>query len=280
MDYFSFKDEFDASFANNAEISEKMGVDVIGIGLCRQKETYCPLRERSHFLLMLTLSGSAWIQEGKNRKRVFRNDWTILSPTQIHTYKSIEEWGFLYVKFTGNFIECIIHDFSFLKMDKLYFKQTDNSSELIFFKLAEIRNDLGLAAEIQRNALLLELLSNLHKNYASKGRNENPLMEAQKYIMRNLPEPISLDILARKANMSRSNFMKVFKERMGYTPINLINKLRIERAQELMQLYSSAKLSEIAEMSGFKDPYYFSRVFKKWTKMSPKDFRKHKINKA
>ncbi|OGV56756.1 MAG: hypothetical protein A2017_09835 [Lentisphaerae bacterium GWF2_44_16] len=275
MDYFAVKEEFNLKFTHTTEISERMGVKVFEIGFYLKKEIFCPPREREHFILMLTLDGSAWMQEGRKRKRLFRNDWTLLNPGQAHTYKSIGDWSFLYVKFEGKFIDYIIKDFSFFKRDNLYFRQTDNNSEQIFFRLAESRKNPGHTGEIQRNALLLELLSSLHRSYAAKGVSENPLHEAQKYIMENLDGHISLEMLAKKANMSLSHFVRVFKERMGYTPINLINKLRIERAQELIRQYSGVKVSEIGRMSGFKDPFYFSRVFRKWTKMSPEDFKKY-----
>jgi len=275
MDYFTLNEEFDMRFTPVPEVLEEMDVHVLGLGLSLKTMTHCPPRERDHFVLMMTLDGSAWMQEGKKRKRIFRNDWTLLMPNQIHTYESINEWSFMHVKFEGKFVDYIVKRFSFTQRDYLCFRQSENDSKKILLKLVENRKDLGLASEIHRNALLLELLCNLHSNYASKGRNENPIIEAEKYIRENLTKPIPIDILAQKTNMSLSNFMKIFKERLGYTPVNLINKLRIERAQELITLHSSAKLYEIAEMSGFNDPYYFSRVFKKWTQMSPADFRKY-----
>jgi AraC-like DNA-binding protein len=67
--------------------------------------------------------------------------------------------------------------------------------------------------------------------------------------------------LSAKANMSVPTFIRIFKQQMGDTPINLINKLRIDRAKEIIKNHSEElKVNEIAKMIGFSDPFYFSRV--------------------
>ena len=53
-----------------------------------------------------------------------------------------------------------------------------------------------------------------------------------------------------------------------------MQKLRIEKAKELLrQEPDDRKIYEIAALAGFKDPLYFSKVFSKWTGMSPEMFR-------
>ena len=65
-----------------------------------------------------------------------------------------------------------------------------------------------------------------------------------------------------------------FKKITGYTPIKFLNKLRIERAVSLLEIYSDTiTISEIAERVGFNDVSYFTKLFKKTVGVSPTDYR-------
>lgn len=59
---------------------------------------------------------------------------------------------------------------------------------------------------------------------------------------------------------------------MGQSPVDFINRKRIERAQFLL-LGEKAPLKETAEEVGFQDVYYFSRIFRKITGISPARYR-------
>jgi two-component system response regulator YesN len=63
----------------------------------------------------------------------------------------------------------------------------------------------------------------------------------------------------------------MFSRLMGIRPTDYLNKKRIEKSQMLL-LCSGKKLKEIALDVGFADPNYFSRVFKKYTGLSPQEY--------
>lgn len=85
-------------------------------------------------------------------------------------------------------------------------------------------------------------------------------------------EKISITHLATLCGISESYFRKLFLKSEGVSPSEYIKELRISRAKELVlsELYT---VSEISEMSGFKDECYFSRTFKKMTGVSPGKFK-------
>ena len=69
---------------------------------------------------------------------------------------------------------------------------------------------------------------------------------------------------------------KTFKTILGETPIRYVTKIRIRYSMAL--LYNSdLTIDEIAEQCGFQNANYFSKVFKKYTNMSPTDFRKQHL---
>lgn len=86
-------------------------------------------------------------------------------------------------------------------------------------------------------------------------------------------DDISVEELARRLSISRSTLSHRFSSEMGETMVQMKNRLRIRRAQELMA-DSSKQLKEVAFEVGLDDPAYFTRLFKKVAGISPSDYRR------
>ncbi|OOM10438.1 AraC family transcriptional regulator [Clostridium saccharobutylicum] len=94
-----------------------------------------------------------------------------------------------------------------------------------------------------------------------------------KYIENNYYEKIKLEELAKMANISTYHFVRSFKQITGRSPIDYINKLRINKAFSLLK-EGKFNVTEVALDCGFNDVNYFSRLFKKYNKMSPSEAKK------
>lgn len=94
------------------------------------------------------------------------------------------------------------------------------------------------------------------------------------YIHMHLNENLSIEGLARRASMSADHFTRQFKALTSQTPLDYINRQRIQNAQLLIHT-TSLSFSEIADQCGFKSNNYFCRIFRKYTKQSPKEYRNH-----
>ena len=82
----------------------------------------------------------------------------------------------------------------------------------------------------------------------------------------------NVESMAEYCKLSVGYFSHLFKKRIGSSPMKYLTELRIEKAKELIAT-NSMSLSNIAQMTGFNDPLYFSRVFKKTTGIPPKEFQ-------
>ena len=87
-----------------------------------------------------------------------------------------------------------------------------------------------------------------------------------------LSAPLSNTELAEVAHMHPTNFVRYFKAQIGATPKAYVQRLRMERAGELLRK-SSLYISEIAERLGYYDGMYFSKVFKKYHSLTPSEYR-------
>ena len=93
-----------------------------------------------------------------------------------------------------------------------------------------------------------------------------------RFIEENYRSRITLDDMAEKLHANRSYLSRLYKTRRGVNMFDDILKMRIEKAKEYMES-ADWKIYEVSEAVGFDDTGYFSRVFKKYTGMSPKEYK-------
>lgn len=89
----------------------------------------------------------------------------------------------------------------------------------------------------------------------------------------NIGGKISIGNFARSVNLTHNGFIAKFKKETGYRPAEYVAAVRIGRAKELL-MNTGMRVGEIAEACGFENMYYFSNSFKRYTGLSPSDFRK------
>lgn len=105
-------------------------------------------------------------------------------------------------------------------------------------------------------------------------QSESVVNRAKNYIQENYAKDISLDEVSREVNVSPYYFSKLFKSEAGVNFIDYLTGIRIDRARALLE-DPGIPIKEIGIEVGYVDPNYFSRIFKKQTQMSPREYREH-----
>jgi len=120
------------------------------------------------------------------------------------------------------------------------------------------------------NIELQESLSNV-KGYSTL-KPEGIANLIQEYIIKNYIEDINIDDIARHFGFNSSYLGRIYKEHIGESPSQSLVSLRLEKAKKLLK-YSEEDINVISRYIGYKNPYYFSRLFKKHTGLTPMEYR-------
>jgi len=144
--------------------------------------------------------------------------------------------------------------------------------------LAVTRTKLAPASQaicnLRATATLLELIqlaeAKLQGDQASLASRH--VLKARQYIQEHFPEITSLRQIAENVGVGHDHLRHLFKSISGKSLIRHLNEVRIDRAKVLLT-HSNLPMKQIATMCGFKDEYYFSAVFRKFTATAPGAYR-------
>ncbi len=104
-------------------------------------------------------------------------------------------------------------------------------------------------------------------------------VDLQNKLYENISNPdfsISDEILSMGFNLDY--FRRCFKEDFNMTPHDYLTNMRIDTAKKTLRNDALLSIETIAYMSGFNDSFYFSKIFKKHTGLTPRDYRKKHMN--
>ena len=100
-----------------------------------------------------------------------------------------------------------------------------------------------------------------------------PVKKTEETMKENISKRLTTDEIANRFQYSSSHYTAIFKKMTGMSPIDYFIRLKIHYACQLLT-QSDHKIKDIAEKTGYDDPYYFSRLFKQVMGKSPKDYRR------
>lgn len=97
------------------------------------------------------------------------------------------------------------------------------------------------------------------------------VMATKEYLENHYSDDISLEDMAAHVNISPQYFSKLIKKNTGFNFIDWLSMLRVKKAKELLT-NSNLTVKEVCFMVGYKDPNYFSRIFKKRIGITPSEY--------
>lgn len=207
----------------------------------------------------------------------------LLHPEEPHAYRSAEgEWRIHWISFNGHDVRRFLR---YIGMDRS--------------GLYRIRRPEAPAARIARSVNLLKS-GNPHKGIDGSGIVYSLLLDLMKYVDAEaevsrpahegrlkpaldlmeeaLDRVIPLEEMASAAGVTPQYFCELFRKVMRQRPGEYLNARRIERAKEILLKEPGARMADVARRSGFGNDSYFSRVFKNREGLSPREYRRIKLD--
>lgn len=139
-----------------------------------------------------------------------------------------------------------------------------------------MRNAFWLCANVQGVFRLLQeqIGQALRQLSEQKSQHEyRPILQAKQYIQQHYQEAVRLEDVSRAVGFNATYFSALFKKETGQNFMEYLTELRINKAKELL-CGDALSVQDVAELVGYRDLKYFSRLFKKTTGVSPSDYKK------
>ncbi|TDF95496.1 helix-turn-helix domain-containing protein [Paenibacillus piri] len=171
-----------------------------------------------------------------------------------------------------------INLFQMLELPHWIEVRDESKLERQFQELIELHGSNAVSAPLRIKSLLFDIISGyieqsaeeeLHLTVTTTNSKINSVLS---YIENHLAESMSVEELAKLVHFHPNYFMNYFKSMMGLSPIMYVNKKRLEKARRLLAT-TDMSISDIADGIGM-ELYYFSRLFRKQTGMSPSEYRR------
>lgn len=226
--------------------------------------------QRDIYLIHYVLSGSGTF----NTNPVNCEQGFLITPKSAEHYfpDPDNSWKLLWITSRDKNIEEIFADYNADKKSGIFnFSYTKTAEELTKFIKAN-HNKIFSASEILE--IFLSLINNRKKSLLSNDSNSENMYYnfALNYIKSNIFRPIKVGELTDILGVSQPYLYKVFINKSGISPKSTIDKLKVEKAKELL-IESSMRISDIAYSIGFSDSMTFSKFFKQKSGLSPSEFR-------
>ena len=226
------------------------------------------------------LEGEGWCEMQGNSWRIPPNHAILIPAGVPHYYGAVEEnpWTHYWIHFSGTRASYYTELLG-VTPEKPVFKLPRSSH--IMAGLESIYNlaNLPLVTKnmVATSGALADFLGHINlERFSNNTRTqlaEQRIEQTIEYMQQNLGQPCTVNDLARIACMSVTHYSNLFKRRQGCPPIDYFNRLKIQKACELLQS-TNLQIKQIAQSLGFDDPFYFSRAFRSLVGKSPRAYRK------
>lgn len=159
--------------------------------------------------------------------------------------------------------------------------QVENKEALIhnILELKKFNEQPAATAALKCQLLFFTFLNTIIegvRQYDEK-ENEYSIEAILQFIHEHYQEHLTVTHIADLFKMERRHLAYIFKRYTGMSPLNYLTEYRIRRSKELLR-HEQYSITQVAELVGFDDNLYFSRIFKKRTGYSPSAYREVVLN--
>ena len=232
-------------------------------------------------LVILCLRGQGWVRTGGETREIIAGDWVWLPANETHAYGAghADPWTIAWAHFGGEEVGAWrdLLGAAGASSPSVLALPDDRLEEIaldhVYAALERgyaVRDQVAAAAALRSALSMVTQLAITPRDIRSAHERVAVSVEA---LRRDWQRPHRLDELATAAGVSVTHYSSLFRRRTGFAPIDFLIRLRVQHACRLLDT-TKLPIGEIAERVGFRDPYYFTRCFRRVMGSAPRAYRK------
>lgn len=230
------------------------------------------------FQMVYVTNGEGIFTSGGNTYQVKPGSIMLVLPGIRHRYKPLSEtgWHEYWVGFKGNYFSKLLEEGRF-SAEQVFFETGHHDSILSIFN--QIFDEVRVQRPLYQMKACAGILSLIAEVLTRERRKDQPnyyekIVAEAKYLMEsNVYSAINLPSISEQLGISTSRLNEIFKTYTSMTPYQYYIHIKIHKAESLLE-QEDISVKEAAYKMGFEDQYYFSRLFKSKTGISPSDWKK------
>lgn len=245
---------------------------------------YFPNEENHHvtrnqpideYILLFCVKGSGEVRYLQETYKLKSGQFFVLPAKQPHHYSSYGVWSLYWVHFSGLMAKTWAESLGATKkVLNLADQELIKSSFEILLKKTERGLSLSQLNEIHASLWsLLEMFRRPARRVYLKKTEEQTLSNAIEFMNEHWDKNLSLESISNHCHLSIPYFSMLFKRNMKCSPIEYFIQIKMQKAMLFLST-TSESIQSISERLGYDNPFYFSKRFKLYFGLSPRDYRK------
>lgn len=232
------------------------------------------------FQVVYITAGRGYFEcERMGSRRVTAGDMMMLFPGVRHAYRPSREtgWHEYWVGFSGEHAYRLWHNRLFSPEEAIHHIGVNQEIIADYEQIVRLCRQQSPGFQVRLGALVLQLLAHIHATETTSkidaGDSER-VGRARAIMQQHLDSGIDVRTIAEEIGLGYSRLLEIFRQYTGLTPYQYFLQLRMHRAKELLQ-EPRLSVKEVAAHMHFENQYYFSRLFKKKTGLTPSEWRRN-----
>ena len=232
---------------------------------------------RLDYYLMYISSGTLGFFDGEQRINAGKGELVVFLPNSEYkyTYSGGDELSYFWVHFTGSEAKERLDEFDIQSFPKIYKTLSSDRVSRRFQALFDAYEKRDIYRDRELSAIMERLLVAVAREIDRDSAEMTTLSKSIGYIVSNYSSDIMIPELAKMEHLSTSRYNYLFKLLTGMSPKKYILQLRMSSAAELIRS-TDLPLKQIGLMCGYADAYFFSKTFKAFFGVSPREYKKGK----
>lgn len=251
-----------------------------GYAKCEPLHSFGPAVRPNYVIHVITKGRGRYSVDGKQYD-LHEGQGFLIEPEVQTFYQADKEepWSYMWIGFSGTRTREYLADLG-LGENNLTFMCRNIPELAVMMRNIVNRNTYTVENEFLRESFLYQTFAILSRSiHVQKVASDEKdpyniyVRRAVEYIQNNFLEPIHVADIADYAGVSRGYLHRLFQESVAQSPQDYLVSCRMTRGAELLTV-TDLSIEEVALSCGYADPLAFSRIFKRRTGMTPREYRK------